>query len=135
MKVVAHGPSNDATCIGFGACSRESFNATVSQLRKLGLAPATGTDAENRERRVAEMVRAPAPWGVDVELVFWLENAATPFASPVFPEGFITRDQGLVISYLRSPAFRSIRTPAGSPWKGLDLKCPTPCACPWALGK
>ena len=92
--VLARGPANDATCIGFEATSRESFEATVARLRKLGLAPVAGTDAQKRERRVAEMVRVPAPWGVDVEVVLGLENAATPFASPVFPDGFITRDQG-----------------------------------------
>ena len=86
--------TNDATCICFEACSRESSNATVSRLRKLGLAPAPGTDAQNRERRAAEMVSASAPWGVEVELVLMLENAATSFASPVSPEGFVTRDQG-----------------------------------------
>ena len=93
-EVVANGPSNDATCIGFVATSRESFEATVARLRKLGLEPAAGTDAQNRERRVAEMISVRAPWGVDVEVVLGLESAATPFVSTVFPDGFVTKDQG-----------------------------------------
>ena len=92
--VVAQGPSNDATCIGFEATSRESFEATTLRLHALGLDPMPGTNAQKRERRVAEMVRVPAPWGVDEELVLGLESAAMPFASSVFPEGFITKDQG-----------------------------------------
>ncbi|MFC6284684.1 MULTISPECIES: VOC family protein [Polaromonas] len=92
--VLAQGPANDATCIGFEVTSREAFDAAVSRLRALGLEPVQGTAAQNKERRVAAMVRVPAPWGVEVELVLGLENAATPFASAVYPNGFVTGSQG-----------------------------------------
>ena len=92
--VLAQGDANDATCIGFEASSREAFDAAVSRLRKLGLDPVPGTAAQNKERRVTEMVRVPAPWGVEVELVLGLEKAATPFASAVYPNGFVTGNQG-----------------------------------------
>jgi 2,3-dihydroxybiphenyl 1,2-dioxygenase len=92
--VLSKGDINDASCIGFEATNRTSFDAVVSRLRKLGLDPVSGTDAQKRERRVAEMVRVPAPWGVGVELVMGLEDAATPFSSPAYPQGFITKDQG-----------------------------------------
>lgn len=92
--VLAQGQANDATCIGFEASSRTAFDGVVTRLRKLGLNPVPGTAAQNRERRVAEMVRVPAPWGVEVEVVLGLENAATPFASAVYPKGFVTKDQG-----------------------------------------
>jgi 2,3-dihydroxybiphenyl 1,2-dioxygenase len=92
--VLAQGQANDATCIGFEVSSREALDAAVTRLRKLGLDPVSGTPAQNRERRVKEMVRVPSPWGVDVELVLGLEEAATPFASKVYPNGFITGSQG-----------------------------------------
>lgn len=92
--VLTEGQANDATCIGFEVTSREAFDAAVSRLRALGLEPVPGTAAQNKERRVAAMVRVPAPWGVQVELVLGLENAATPFASAVYPDGFVTGNQG-----------------------------------------
>ncbi|MES2361575.1 MAG: VOC family protein [Pseudomonadota bacterium] len=92
--VLAQGPSNDAACIGFEVASREALDAAVSRLRTLGLEPVPGTAAQNKERRVAEMFRVPAPWGVEVELVLGLENAAAPFASAVYPNGFVTGTQG-----------------------------------------
>ncbi len=92
--VLAQGPANDASCIGFEASSRAAFDGVVARLRKLGLNPVPGTDAQNRERRVKRMVRVPAPWGVEVELVLGLEEAATPFASAVYPHGFVTGNQG-----------------------------------------
>ena len=92
--VLAQGQANDATCIGFQASSRTAFDGVVSRLRKLGLNPVPGTAAQNRERRVKDMVRVPAPWGVEVELVLGLEAAPTPFASAVYPNGFVTGNQG-----------------------------------------
>jgi hypothetical protein len=92
--VLAQGSANDATCIGFEVASRAALDAAVLRLRKLGLEPVPGTDAQNKERRVKGMVRVPAPWGVEVELVLGLEDAATPFASAVYPNGFVTGNQG-----------------------------------------
>ena len=92
--VLKEGQANDATCIGFELASREALDAAVARLRQLGLDPVTGTPAQISERRVTEMVRVPAPWGVEVELVLGLEKAATPFKSAVYPNGFVTDNQG-----------------------------------------
>ncbi len=92
--VLAQGSANDATCIGFEVSSRTAFDGVVTRLRKLDLDPVPGTAAQNKERRVAEMVRVPAPWGVEVEVVLGLENAATPFKSAMYPNGFVTGNQG-----------------------------------------
>lgn len=92
--LLTQGASNDATCIGFEATSRESYDKVVSQLRNIGLTPVSGTEAENQERRVDQMIRVTAPWGVEVEVVLGLANAAIPFASAAFPNGFVTKDQG-----------------------------------------
>jgi 2,3-dihydroxybiphenyl 1,2-dioxygenase len=92
--VITQGPAQDATAIGFEATSSAAFDDVLARLRALGLSPVPGTDAERRERRVAELARVPAPWGVDVELVLGLEDAATPFSSAVFPHGFVTAGQG-----------------------------------------
>lgn len=120
--VLAQGPANDATCIGFEVTSREAFDAAVSRLRALGLEPVQGTAAQNKERRVAAMVRVPAPWGVEVELVLGLENAATPFASAVYPNGFVTGSQGFghfVFGVAGADAYKASRKFA---LEGLGLK-------------
>ncbi len=92
--VLAQGQANDATAIGFELASREALDAAVARLRKLGLDPVQGTAAQKQERRVKDMVSVPSPWGVPVELVLGLEEAATPFASKVYPSGFVTGSQG-----------------------------------------
>ena len=92
--VLKEGQANDATCIGFELSSRDALDAAIARLRKLGLDAVAGTPAQNKERRVKEMVRVPSPWGVEVELVLSLEEAATPFASKVYPNGFVTGSQG-----------------------------------------
>ena len=92
--IVTHGRAQDATAIGFEATSREAFDDMIARLRALGLHPVPGTDADRRERRVTELVRVPSPWGVDVEVVLGLEDAATPFSSVMFPQGFVTTGQG-----------------------------------------
>jgi 2,3-dihydroxybiphenyl 1,2-dioxygenase len=92
--VLQQGTTNDASCIGFEATSRAAFDGVLARLRSLGLQPQPGTAAQNAERRVAELVRVPSPWGVDVEIVLGLQDATTPFASAAFPDGFVTQDQG-----------------------------------------
>ena len=92
--VLQQGSSNDASCIGFEATSRAAFDGVLARLSDQGLRPTPGTAAQKAERRVTELVRVPSPWGVDVEIVLGLQDAATPFASPAFPDGFVTQDQG-----------------------------------------
>ncbi|MES2414746.1 MAG: VOC family protein [Pseudomonadota bacterium] len=120
--VLAEGQANDAVAIGFEATSREAFDAAVARLRKLGLDPVAGTPAKNAERRVKEMVCVPSPWGVPVELVLGLEDAAAPFGSAMYPNGFVTGNQGFghfVFGVAGEAAYQASRTFA---LEGLGLK-------------
>ncbi len=92
--VVAPGPANDAVVVGFEAVDVAAFDATVDRLGKFGADVAGGTDDDLRERRVSRLVRTTAPWGVDIELVAGLADAATPYSSPLVPGGFLTEDVG-----------------------------------------
>jgi len=92
--VVTEGPRNDATAIGFEVATGEVLDATVARLRGLGLVMTEGTEAEAAERRVTRLARTTAPWGVAVELVTSLAEAAEPFASPLVPGGFLTEGVG-----------------------------------------
>lgn len=89
--VVAHGAANDAVAVGFEAVDADAFDATVASLQALGVDVADGDAAERRVRR---LVRAPAPWGTDVEVVLGLANATAPFSSPLVPGGFFTDGVG-----------------------------------------
>jgi 2,3-dihydroxybiphenyl 1,2-dioxygenase len=92
--VLTQGQANDAISIGFEVSSREALDTAIARLHRLGLEPVPGTAEQNKERRVKDMVCVPSPWGVQVELVLGLEEAATPFASQVYPNGFVTGSQG-----------------------------------------
>ena len=71
-----------------------AFDALVARLDTAGFAAAEGTDDERSARRVERLVRTMAPWGVAVELTTGLEDAATPYASPLMPGGFLTDGVG-----------------------------------------
>jgi 2,3-dihydroxybiphenyl 1,2-dioxygenase len=92
--VVQPGPTNDAVAVGFEAVDGAAFDATVDRLRRIGADVVEGTDDDVRARRVDRLVRTRAPWGVDVELVLGLADAATPFSSALVPGGFFTTDVG-----------------------------------------
>jgi 2,3-dihydroxybiphenyl 1,2-dioxygenase len=92
--VVQPGPANDASAIGFEAVDVAAFAATVDRLREVGADIADGTDDEAHARRVGRLVRTTAPWGVDIEVVLGLADAATPFSSPLVPGGFLTEGVG-----------------------------------------
>lgn len=92
--VVQPGPANDAVAIGVEAVDGEAFDATVERLRSIGATVTDGTPADRARRRVERLVRTPAPWGVDVELVLGLADAAAPFSSPLVPGGFVTDGVG-----------------------------------------
>ena len=53
-------------------------------------APTTSARAAGSQR----LARTMAPWGVRVELVAGLEDAATPYSSPLVPGGFLTDGVG-----------------------------------------
>ncbi len=63
---VQRGPANDAIAIGFEAVDSGAFDAVIARLQKID---ADVADGDGSERRVQQLVRAKAPWGVDVEVV------------------------------------------------------------------
>jgi biphenyl-2,3-diol 1,2-dioxygenase len=89
--IVEAGDANDATFVGFEAVDVDTFERVAAQLGGLGFELVEG-DAETR--RVERLLRTPSPWGVPVELVLGLEAAATPYASPLVPDGFLTEGVG-----------------------------------------
>jgi 2,3-dihydroxybiphenyl 1,2-dioxygenase len=92
--VVREGPANDAVFVGFEATSPAAFDRAVERARAAGAAVTEGTEADLAARRVDGLVRIEAPWGVPVEIVHGLATAPEPFASPLVPGGFVTKDQG-----------------------------------------
>jgi 2,3-dihydroxybiphenyl 1,2-dioxygenase len=92
--VVQRGPANDAVAVGFEAVDVDAFEATVERLRGIGADIAGGTGDDTRRRHVDRLVRTTAPWGVTVEVVLGLAEAATPYSSPLVPSGFLTDDVG-----------------------------------------
>lgn len=92
--VVQAGPANDAVAVGFEAVDVAAFDATVDRLREIGADIVDGTDDDLKTRRVSRLVRTTSPWGVEVELVVGLEDAATAYSSPLVPGGFLTEGVG-----------------------------------------
>ena len=91
--VVEAGDANDAHVVGF-EIGAGSFDAALERVRSAGFAVTDGDAAEAAERRVGRLARTTAPWGVEVELVVGLEEAADPFVSPGMPGGFLTTGVG-----------------------------------------
>ena len=89
--IVQAGPANDAVAVSFEAVDAEAFDTTVARLQELGLDVVEG---DGTERRVQRLVRTTAPWGIDVEVVLQLAEAATPFSSALVPGGFLTKHVG-----------------------------------------
>ena len=52
-----------------------------------------------------QLVRATAPWGVDVEVVLQLADASSPFASALVPGGFLTDGVGFGHAVFATTAF------------------------------
>jgi 2,3-dihydroxybiphenyl 1,2-dioxygenase len=92
--IVQPGPANDAVAVGLEAVDADAFDATRARLRSIGSEVVDGSEAEASARRVAWLARTTAPWGIDVELVLGLEDAATPFESALVPGGFHTEGVG-----------------------------------------
>jgi 2,3-dihydroxybiphenyl 1,2-dioxygenase len=91
---VEPGPRNDAGCLGLAYADETAWRAAQERLRALGLPPQAGSAAECAARGVARLAHVQAPWGTRVELVTDLRDAATPFHSADFPDGFVTEGQG-----------------------------------------
>jgi 2,3-dihydroxybiphenyl 1,2-dioxygenase len=92
--IVQPGTTNDATFVGFEARDEGSFDSVVDRLRDAGRDVAEGAPADLTERRVQRLARVSSPFGVAVEVVLGLADAATPFASPSMPNGFLTDGVG-----------------------------------------
>ena len=92
--IVEPGPANDGVFVGFDAGDDDAFDALVARLDAAGFRTAQGSDDERSARRVKRLARTVAPWGVAVELTTGLEDAATPYASPLMPGGFLTDGVG-----------------------------------------
>lgn len=90
--VVQPGPAGDAAFVGFEAASPAVLTEIVDRLAAAGFATVDAPDAA--ERRVEQIVRIDAPWGIPVELVTGLAHAPEPFASPLVPGGFLTEGVG-----------------------------------------
>lgn len=85
---------DDAACIAFEAVDAEAYARVLSRLARAGVATTPLTSAQTALRGVREGVAMATPWGVPLEIVRDLADAPTPFASPHYPEGFVTGDQG-----------------------------------------
>ena len=92
--IVEPGPANDATYVGFDAGDEGRFDTLIARLDAAGFSAAEGTADERATRRVTRLARTMAPWGVAVEVITQLEDAATPYASPLMPGGFLTDGVG-----------------------------------------
>jgi 2,3-dihydroxybiphenyl 1,2-dioxygenase len=90
--IVQPGPANDAAFVGFEAANADVFAATVERLGAAGFEVVDSADATSR--RVEQIARADAPWGVTLELVTGLADAAAPYASQLMPGGFLTNGVG-----------------------------------------
>jgi 2,3-dihydroxybiphenyl 1,2-dioxygenase len=89
--LVQPGPANDAIAIGIEAVEPGAFDAVIATLQKFGAEVAEG---DGRERRVQQLVRTRAPWGVDVEVFLQPADASSPFNSALVPGGFLTDGVG-----------------------------------------
>ena len=92
--IVEPGPANDAVFIGFEAVDATGLDRVVDRLRASGAEVVEGSDDDRKARRVDGMVRTSSPWGVQVEVVVGLADAATPFSSPLVRGGFLTAGVG-----------------------------------------
>jgi 2,3-dihydroxybiphenyl 1,2-dioxygenase len=103
--VVDAGPANDAVALGLEAVDVAAFDATIERLGRTGAELVEGSDEDLQRRRVRRLVRTMSPWGVEVEVVLGLADAASPFASPLVPGGFATDGVGLGHAVFATVAF------------------------------
>ena len=102
---VQSGPANDAVAIGVEAVDAAAFDTVVGRLQGIGADVASG---DGRERRVHQLARTTAPWGIDVEVVLELADAPTPFSSALVPGGFLTDGVGFGHVGLRHDGVRGV---------------------------
>ena len=85
---------DDALALGFEATSAARYSATLTRLERAGAALEPMTAETCALRRVRSGVAVTPPWGVRVEVVQGLADAATPYASAAHPRGFMTAGNG-----------------------------------------
>lgn len=95
--IIEPGERNDATYVGFEAADAEVFERVAARIG--------ATETDGADRRVARLARTTAPWGIEVEIVLGLEDASTPFASPLVPGGFLTEGMGFGHAVFATTAF------------------------------
>jgi 2,3-dihydroxybiphenyl 1,2-dioxygenase len=103
--ILQPGPTSDAAFIGFEAANANTLAGIVERLGANGSEVTHCNTADRQERRVEDLFRIRAPWGVTVELVHGLQAASTPYDSPVVPGGFLTRDVGFGHAVFATTAF------------------------------
>jgi biphenyl-2,3-diol 1,2-dioxygenase len=100
--IVEEGDANDASFVGFEAADADAFDRVVARLQGAGFEV---TDGDAAIRKVQRLVRGSSPWDVPVEIVLGLERAATPFESPLVPDGFLTEGVGFGHAVFATPNF------------------------------
>jgi 2,3-dihydroxybiphenyl 1,2-dioxygenase len=103
--IVQPGPANDGVFLGFEAADAGAFDQVAARLRAAGHRLTDATDTERTARRVARMVHTAAPWGVRIELVHGLADAAAPYSSALVPGGFLTDGVGFGHAVFATTAF------------------------------
>jgi 2,3-dihydroxybiphenyl 1,2-dioxygenase len=103
--LIQPGPANDAFVVGLEAVDAAAFDRTAERLLNHGYELTEGSKTDAEARRAGRLAHTEAPWGVRVELVQGLQDAAAPFASPLVPGGFYTRGVGLGHAVFATTAF------------------------------
>jgi len=103
--IVGAGEANDAVAIGFEATDDAAFDAVLARLAAAGYTAAEGSAEDCARRRVQRLARTASPWGVTVELVAGLADAAEPFDSALMPGGFLTDGLGFGHAVFITPHF------------------------------
>jgi 2,3-dihydroxybiphenyl 1,2-dioxygenase len=103
--LVSEGPANDGRFVGIGAVDVEAWEKTVARLHGAGYATSPGSASEKADRRVADLVHTQAPWGMRVEVVHTLAEAAEPYSSAQVQGGFLTAGLGFGHVVVATTAF------------------------------
>jgi len=93
--VVRPGERDDLAALGLECADERMLSELVATLRSHGKAVEQGAPALCEARRVRSLWQVQDPQGNTVELCVGLQQAAEPFASSLFPDGFRTGDLGL----------------------------------------
>ena len=93
--VVRPGERDDLAALGLECADERVLSELVATLRAHGKAVEQGAPALCEARRVRSLWQVQDPQGNTVELCVGLQQAAEPFASSLFPDGFRTGDLGL----------------------------------------